>query len=310
MAATTPTEREPVRPGARPLADGADQAPRGSDDKATRWSTGRILGMALLLLLTVVYLAPLIWMGLTSFKSVTEATRWPLQWLPNQWLSRAYDLILRPGTATPVLRWFFNSLFSATAHALLVVATAAPAAYALARMNFRGKKLLLPLILATLFIPPIIFLTPNYVIVDRLGWINTLWVVIVPGAAGAFGVFFLRQFFSGLPYEIEEAAFVDGATPFQVFTKVVLPLSKPALATLITLSFLANWNDFLWPFYVLFTPEALTLPPGLGRLQGAYNIDYPVIMAGAVIASIPVLAIFVVAQRFIIEGVARSGLKG
>jgi len=293
---------------ARPFTEATDAAPPSGG--RTRWGLPKIAGFGLLILLTVLYLAPLLWMLVTSFKSVNEATRWPLQWLPDQWLTRSYDTILRPGSATPVLRWFANSMVSATAHALLVVATAAPAAYALARMDFPGKRLVFGLIIGTLFIPPIIFLAPNYVIVDSFGWINTLWVVIVPGAAGAFGVFFLRQFFLGLPPEIEEAAYVDGANRFQVFMRIVLPLSKPALATLLTLSYLANWNDFLWPFYVLFTPEALTLPPGLGRLQGQFNIDYPVIMAGAVVASIPVLAIFVFAQRYIIEGVARSGIKG
>jgi multiple sugar transport system permease protein len=134
--------------------------------------------------------------------------------------------------------------------------------------------------------------------------------VIFPLAAGAFGVFFLRQFFIGLPRELEEAAVLDGANRFQVFMKVVVPLSRPALATLFTLSVLTNWNDFLWPLYVLFNPERLTLAPGLALLQGANQTDYSLLMAGGLLASIPVLALFIFAQRYIIEGVSRSGLKG
>jgi multiple sugar transport system permease protein len=166
------------------------------------------------------------------------------------------------------------------------------------------------IVISTLFIPPIIFLMPNYLIVDYLRWIDTLLAVIVPTAAGAFGVFFLRQFFVSLPIELEEAALIDGANQFQVFTRIVLPNSKPALATLTVLSFLTNWNEFLWPVYVLFSPNRLTLPPGLSILQGNYSTDYPVVMAGGVIASIPVLIVFFIAQGYIIEGVSRSGIKG
>ena len=166
------------------------------------------------------------------------------------------------------------------------------------------------MIIATLFVPPIIFLAPNYEIVDSLGWLDTLAAVIVPLAAGAFGVFFLRQFFIGLPRELEEAALLDGASRLQVFTKIVLPLSKPALATLFLLSVLSNWNDFLWPLYVLFNPAHLTLSPALALLQGANATDYSLIMAGGVAASLPVLVALHVAQRYIIEGVSRSGLKG
>jgi hypothetical protein len=181
---------------------------------------------------------------------------------------------------------------------------------ALARMTFRGKDILFAGIIATLFIPQFVFLMPNYLIVDYFGWLDTLLAVIVPGAAGAFGVFFLRQFFLSLPQELEEAALIDGANRYQIFLRIILPLSRAPLATLAVLSVLTNWNDFLWPVYVLFSPQNLTLPPGLSILQGAYNTNYTVIMAGGVIASIPVLVLYLFAQRYIIEGVSRSGLKG
>jgi multiple sugar transport system permease protein len=177
-------------------------------------------------------------------------------------------------------------------------------------MNFPGKRVLFATIITTLFIPQFVFLMPNYLIVDSLGWLDTLWAVIVPGAAGAFGVFFMRQFFVSLPHELEEAALIDGASRLQIFLRIVLPLSKAPLATLAVLTFLVNWNDFLWPVYVLFSPENLTLPPGLAILQDAYTTKYNIIMAGGVVASIPVLIVFIISQKYVIRGVARSGLKG
>jgi multiple sugar transport system permease protein len=260
--------------------------------------------------LSLIFIAPLVWMLLTSFKTNPEATRIPPTIFPQEPTTSAYETIMAQNSQTPVLRWFLNSMLAATGQTILVLAVASMAAFALARMDFPGKKIIFGIIISTLLIPVFTLLIPNFLIVDQLGWLDTLWALIVPGAAGAFGVFFLRQFFSGLPRELEEAALLEGATSWQIFTKVILPLSKPALATLAVISFLTNWNDFIWPVYVLFTPESLTLPPGLGTLQGAYTTNYPVIMAGAVLASVPVLILFMITQRYVIEGVSRTGLKG
>ena len=259
--------------------------------------------------LALMFISPLLFMLVTSFKTRSEATAVPPSWIPKEPTGQAYSDILN-ASDTPVLTWFVNSLLAATAHSVLVVATAALAAYPLARMDFRGKKIVLATIIATLFVPPVILIIPNYLIVGKLQWLDSLTAVIVPTAASAFGVFFLRQFFLSLPRELEEAALLDGANKWQIFMRVIVPLSKPALVTLAVLAFLTNWNDFLWPVYVLFSPETQTLPPGLSTLQSANNVRYDVIMAGAVIASAPVLALYVLAQRFIIEGVSRSGLKG
>ena len=269
-----------------------------------------VLSYAALILITLIFVAPLLWMLSTSFKTNPETTQWPLSWIPREFSVEGYSELFNATSETPVLRWFVNSLIAATAHAVLVLVTAAPAAYALARMHFRGKGLMFAIIVSTLFIPPIILITPLYLVVDSLGWLDTLLAVIVPSAAGALGVFLLRQFFVSLPRELEEAAVLDGANRFQIFTRIILPLAKAPLATLALLSFLTNWNDFLWPVYVLFSPRNLVLPPGLSKLQGAYDTDYAVIMAGGVLASIPVLILFLIAQRYIIEGVSRSGVKG
>jgi multiple sugar transport system permease protein len=262
-----------------------------------------------LILLTLVFVSPLLFMVTTSFKTDVESVSATPTWIPKQPTIEGYRTMLETAQ-TPVLRWFLNSLLAATGQAILIVIVASMAAYALARMEFRGRRLLTVMILATLFIPPVSLLVPNYVIVSQLGWLDSLPAVIVPGAAAAFGVFFLRQFFISLPHELEEAALLDGANRFQIFYKVILPLSKPALATLALLSFLVNWNDFLWPLYVLFSPDRLTLQPGLSTLQSAFTTNYATIMVGGVIASIPVLIMYIVAQRFVIEGVSRSGLKG
>jgi multiple sugar transport system permease protein len=286
------TEQAPAQPGG-----GTRPPPLGQ----------RAAAYAGLLLLTVLFISPLVFMLTTSFKTNFEATQ--PTWIPKDPTTENYSLVFN-ASQTPVLRWFANSLLAAAGQTLLILVTASMAAYALARMEFPGKRLLTGLIIATIFVPPIVLLIPNYVIVAELGWLDSLTAVVVPGAAGAFGVFFLRQFFVSLPTELEEAARLDGASRWQIFYKVILPLSKPALATLALLSFLTNWNDFLWPLFVLFSPERLTLQPGLATMQSAFTTDYATIMVGGVIASVPVLILFIFAQRFIIEGVSRSGLKG
>ncbi len=265
---------------------------------------------AALFAMTIVFIAPLVYMGTTAFKTNQEATADPPTWVPKEPSTVAFDAILTRTEQTPVFRWFVNSMIAALGQATLVVATASMAAYALARLEFPGKRIMTAVILSTLFIPAIIFLMPTYLILDKLRWLDSLLAVTVPGAAGAIGVFLLRQFFISLPRELEEAALLDNANRWKIFTRVILPLSKPALATLFLLAFLTNWNDFQLPLFVLFSPESLTLPPGLGLLQGSYTTSYEIIMAGAVVATVPALVLFIIAQRWVIEGVASTGIKG
>lgn len=270
----------------------------------------RVLMYAALSLIALLYISPVVFMMLTSFKTQGTATAYPPAWLPDPFTLTAYLEILDPANGTPVLRWFANSIFAAALHATLVVVTASLAAYPLARMNFRGKNLIFTLVIGTLLVPPVILIIPSFLIVSELGWLNSMLAIIVPTAASAFGVFFMRQFFISLPIELEEAARIDGASPFQIFQKILVPLAKPAFATLFLIAFLGNWNDFLWPVFVLYSSDLQTLPAGLATLQGANAVRYDLLMAGATIASVPVLILFVFLQRFIIEGVARSGVKG
>ena len=301
MTLTEPTNDELARPAEPSVPTRRRRAYRQDRNGSVFW-----VGIVLLAL---VFVVPLLWMFLTSFRTVEDSRRIPMTLIPDEFTLRAYRLLFAD-EQNPVFLWAANSFIAAAAHALLVVLVASMAAYPLARMQFRGKNALFVIIIATLFVPGFIFLMPNYLIMDQLGWLDTLIALIVPGAAGAFGVFFLRQFFLAIPRELEESALIDGANTWQIFTRIVLPNAKPAMVTLGVLAFLGNWNDFVWPVFVLFSPERLTLPAGLATLQAAYNIDYPVVMAGASVAALPVLILFVFVQRYVIEGVATSGLKG
>ncbi|MRH28541.1 ABC transporter permease subunit [Microbacterium sp. SYP-A9085] len=262
---------------------------------------------AVLIVLGLIIVLPLVWTLITSFKTDADAVRNPYSF-PNPVSLDAYHTLA--SGQQPILLWLWNSFAAASVQTVLILVTASMGAYALARLDFAGKKVIFGVIISTLLVPPVVFLIPNYLIVQNLGWLDTILAITVPGAAGAFGIFFLRQFFVGLPIEIEEAARIDGAGDFRIFVQVVLPLARPALATLAVLSFLNNWNDFLWPVYVLLSPENMTLQPGLAMLQGAYRTHFGIVMAGAVIASVPVLVLFGIAQRQIVDSVAGAAVKG
>src|SRR3954471_19268167 len=240
----------------------------------------------LLGLLTLIFIAPLIYMASTSFKTPEDAISTVPQWFPAHPTLQAYDRVLTD-PATPVGRWFLNSTVAATANSLLAVSAATLAGYAIARIPFKGRKVLFGLIVATLFLPPVVLLVPNYLTLNYLGWLDTLLAVIIPGAAGAFGVFFMRQFFMGLPKELEESASLDGASRWTTFYKILLPLARPAIATLVLLTFLTNWNDFLGRIYTLFSPDKQTLPAGLATLQSANSVRYDLLMAGAGVSAGP-----------------------
>lgn len=268
----------------------------------------RLLIYALLVFIALLVILPLLWMLSTSLKPKSQWFSQTIYWIPKTITLDNYRTLLA-NPSTPIVRWFFNSLLIATLSTVLVLALDSLAAYAYARMEFRGRKLLFAVLLATLFMPGIMFLIPNFLTIYQLGLLNSYAGVILPGLAGVFGVFFLRQFFENIPRELEEAAEIDGASKFQTFYKIVLPLSKPALATLGILTFLASWNDFLWPLLILRDRKLQTLPPGLSTLQGAYTSEYGLMMAGAVVVAVPVLILYLALQRFIVQSVASTGLK-
>jgi multiple sugar transport system permease protein len=262
----------------------------------------------ILILFALFFLLPMLWMLVTAFKPFAE-------WLTPNWIPvnptlENFTSIFNDKTL-PIVKWFFNSFLIAALFTAAILIIDSLAGYAYARLEFPGKNLLFGLMLATLVMPGIMFLIPNYLTVSRLDWIGKIQGVIAPGLSGVFGVFFMRQFFQGLPKELEEAAYIDGASVWRTFTSVILPLSKGPLITLGIITFLTSWNDFLWPLLILGgNRAALTLPVGLATLQGQYNFDYGKLMAGALVLTVPVLILYAIFQRYIIRSISMTGIKG
>jgi multiple sugar transport system permease protein len=274
-------------------------------------------GVALTLalgVLALVWLLPIVWVVVTSVKTVPDIVKLPPEWLPWPITAEHYHEVLFSSSRTARIgRAFANSLVVALGTVALVVGTSAMAAYPLARLRFPGRNLVFTLLVGSLMIPNAVILVPQYVLVQQLGWLSTFQGMIVPEAAMtfAFGVFLLRQFFLTMPGELEDAARIDGASAWQVFTRVVLPLSQPVLAALAIFAFRSAWNDFLWPLIAVNKPDMFPLPVALALLRSAYSSEsYGPIMAGAALSALPLLVVFVVANRRIVEGVRLSGMKG
>jgi multiple sugar transport system permease protein len=263
----------------------------------------------ILAFIAVIVLIPMIWMFITSIKPKNQLFTKDIQWWPDPPTLDNYKTLIN-NPSTPIVSWFTNSVLISVIVTVLVLAVDSLAAYAYARMDFVGRNVLFKLLLFTLFLPGILFLVPNFLTVNALGLRNNYLGVILPALAGVFGVFFMRQFFETIPKELEEAAHIDGANTLQTFWSIALPLAKPALATLGVITFLGSWNDFLWPLLILQDRSLQTLPIGLRSLQGSYTSEYGLMMAGAVVAAVPVLILYVVLQRFIVASVASSGIKG
>jgi multiple sugar transport system permease protein len=204
--------------------------------------------------------------------------------------------------------WFLNSAIVATVGTVLVLILTSLSAYAFARIDFFAKNVLFSLLIVTLLLPGVMFLVPQVKIIGALGLYDSLPALILPGLAGVFGLFFMRQFFLGLPLELEEAAYVDGASRLRTFISIALPLAGSALATLAVITFLAFWNDYLWPLIIC--QDNCTLPPGLKSLQRQFTGDPGLVMAGAIVAALPVLAMYLLLQRYIVQSVASTGIKG
>ena len=274
-----------------------------------RW----ILTVALLAL-AVLWLAPIAWVVVTSLKPSENIVRLPPEWIPWPATGAHYQEVLWGSSRTARIgRAFLNSVVVAVGSVLVVLSTSAMAAYPLARMRFPGRDVIFGVLVASLMIPNAVLLVPQYVLTQRIGWLSTYQGMIVPEAAMlfGFGVFLLRQFFLTMPRELEDAALIDGAGPWQVFCRIVLPLSQPVLAALAIFAFRSAWNDFLWPLIAVNKPEMFPLPVALALLRNAYSSEsYGPIMAGAALSAVPLLVVFIVANRRIVEGVRLSGLKG
>lgn len=275
--------------------------------RVRRWAATDGPRFGVLCLAAIVFLAPVYWMLVTSFKPEADTTAQPVQWIPARPTLDNYAAILG-APDLQVLRWFVNSLGTAIVFASVYVALCAVTAYPLARMQFPGRRLWFAILLSSMMLPGIVTLIPTYIMILKLGWLDSYNALIWPFIPGVFGVFLLRQFFLGVPRELEEAAEIDGANSVQLLARVVLPLSKPALVTLWVFSFLFSWNNYLWPLFVVHG-DMQTLPVGLANMAGRFVTFYGKLMAGTALATIPVLIVYLLAQRQFVRGITLTGLK-
>lgn len=261
-----------------------------------------VLGIGL-----VVVLSPFAWMALSSIKSQGEILRVPPTWWPEApTLENFRELFVR----LDFPQFFTNSILVATVVTLGNLVFCSMLGYVLAKFDFAGKKLLFRLVLGTLMIPGMVTLVPLFVLVANMGLVNTFGGLILPFLAAPFGVFLMRQFFQSVPDELIDAARIDGAGEARIFAQVVIPLAKPALATLAILTFLGSWNNFLWPLVVATTEDKYTLPVALALYSvGQNQTDYGLLLAGAVVVLVPILVLFLVLQRYFVQGIAMTGIK-
>ncbi|MBN9344867.1 MAG: carbohydrate ABC transporter permease [Devosia sp.] len=274
----------------------ADRALRPGD-----YATWAVLGLG-----AVIMLLPFVWMVSTSLKTGDATFVMPPQLIPSAPTLANYSKIF---AAVPMAQFLLNSVFVSVTSTVIMVLTCAMAGYAFARIKFPGREIIFYAYLATLMIPQQVTLVPLFVIMTWLDWGNTYQALILPSSFGAFGTFLLRQFYLRLPREVEEAAFMDGAGYVRIFFTIGLQLARPALATLAVFAFMASWNSFLWPLIITSDQSMMTLPVGLSFLNGRYTTDWNVLMAGAVIGTLPIIAVYVFAQKYIIQGLATTGLK-
>ncbi len=258
-------------------------------------------------------LAPFLWMITTSLKHLGDVFSyqkpWWHDWIPTSFVWQNYTTVLQMKTV-PFLRFYLNSIFVAVFTTFGQVATSALAAYAFARLRFPGRDKIFFAYLATMMIPGAVTMIPVFILLQQLGWIDTYKAVILPPIFTAYGTFMLRQFFLTLPKDLEDAAKIDGCSYFGIFWRILLPLSKPALATLTTFTFMGNWMSFMWPLIVLNSHEKFTLPVGLAYFQSIHNTDWTLLMAGSLMMILPILLLFIFNQRYFVEGIKLSGIKG
>lgn len=300
MSTATATAMSGSRPPA--VKDGRTRRPR------RRMRAGTLVSLVAMLAVTALVLLPIAIIVLTAFKPTAEVNAYPPTLVPDAW---TLDNVRRILTELPFSRLVLNSFVFAGGVTVFALVFDSLAAYALARIDFRGRRVLLIAIIASLMIPFQATLVPVYQLVSELGWVNTFPGLIAPRAADAFGIFFLRQFFLALPRDLDSAARIDGASEFRIFRSIVLPNVVPALLTLGIFTFVNNWNDLLWPLVFTTKQEMGTITSGLTLLTGPGGIiPYGVMMAGSLFAILPLVVAFLLVQRRFIESVATTGIKG
>lgn len=263
---------------------------------------------AALLVGVLVMATPFAWTLLASFKENADIFRAPVRFWPRVWTTDNYRGLIS-GDQIPFIRQFTNSAIIAVGQTILSVILASLAGFGFAKYQFIGKKVLFGLTLLTLMIPFEVTVVPLFRLMVDIGWLDTYKAVIVPGAINAFGVFFMRQTMLAVPNDLLDAARIDGATEFGIYWRIVLPLTRGGVAVLAVLSFLNAWNDYLWPLIALRSPDMFTLPIGLATLSGLYRVEWGLIMAGAILTTLPVLAVFVWMRNYLISGLTAGAVK-
>jgi multiple sugar transport system permease protein len=261
------------------------------------------------ILLSITFLFPLYWMAATSLKTMEQAYAFPPVWIPNPIMWNNY---IRIFTELPFWTFAKNSIIIVVLNTIGIVFTSAMVAFGFSRLRARGRDTLFIILISTIMLPSQVILVPTFILFKYLKWINTFLPLIVPAyfGGGAFNIFLLRQFFMTIPFEYDEAAIMDGASWFTIFWKIMLPLSKPALATVAVLNIVAVWTDFFGPLIYLNDLTKMTLAVGLSFLKGQRTAALTLLMAGSMFSTIPLLIIFFMAQRYFVEGIQLSGLKG
>ncbi len=277
------------------------------DDTTMLENAGAIMKYFILVVGAFVMVFPFIWMMIASLMTAGEIQLRPPVWLPAVPQFSNYTELWQ---SIPIARLYFNSLFTSGVIVFGVLLSSSLAGFAFAKYRFPGREFLFYLILATMMIPFFVTLIPVFFIVRQLGWIDTYQGLVVPGLTSAYGIFLMRQFMVTLPDELIDAARIDGASELRIYWRIVLPLVKPALATLGTFTFIGSWNNFLWPLLVINSRDLMTLPLGINSLRSLYADNTNLLMAGTAVAVVPMLFVFIFLQRYFIQGIALTGLKG
>ena len=275
--------------------------------KENKFKWGHLIVYLILIMGIVVTILPFAWMVLTSLKGQTEAIRVPPVIFPEVLRFENYSKVFEK---IPFARMYLNTIINASVVVVMQLLLCSMAAYAFGRIKFPGRNVIFGILLAVLMVPSSFLILPQYLIIQKMGLLNTIPALFIPNLFSAFGTFLLRQFFMALPDEIEDAARLDGCNHFMIYSRIMLPLIRSGLVALGILTLRFAWNDLMWPLIVNTSTEKMTLSAGLSFMQGQYATDYPTMMAGAVMAVLPLLILFAIFQKQFIEGVAMSGIKG
>jgi multiple sugar transport system permease protein len=281
-----------------------DKMSKEKDNKGKLKRTNPVV-YVLLALGGIIMIFPFVWMIATSFKQPWDV--YNLSIIPPEPTFYNYIRLFR-GSSFP--RWFLNSFIVGLLVTFSVLFFDSLVGYTLCKFNFKGKRVIFILILSTMMIPTEMLIIPWYIMSNKLGWVNSYWGIMFPGMMTGFGTFLMRQFFQSVPDELLDAGRIDGLNEFQLWWKIAMPLVKPAISALAIFTFLGNWNAFLWPLIVTSQTELYTLPVGLAFFSGEFQTEWEMVMTGASVATIPVLIVFLIFQKQIVEGISLSGLKG